>query len=94
MKYKIKIHNPIIGVPITFMNNFSSEQFEIIGRTGDLEWCENECNFFTPPSEVLSNEYKKQDRTWRVQNGYLLKNKVPQTTYGRIFVQKRKEATC
>ena len=89
MKYKIKIKNPIIGVPITFMNNFSSEQFEIVGRTGDLEWCENECNFFTPPSEILASEYKKQDKTWRVQNGYLLEKSIPKTTYGRIFVKKR-----
>ena len=31
MKYKIRIKNPIIGVPITFMNVCSLEQFEIVG---------------------------------------------------------------
>lgn len=30
MKYKVKIHNPIYGVPITFLDKYNPEQFEII----------------------------------------------------------------
>lgn len=29
MKYKIKIKNPIIGVPITFLNSHNPEQFDV-----------------------------------------------------------------
>ena len=29
---KIKIKNPIYGVPITFLDKFCSEQFKIVGR--------------------------------------------------------------
>ena len=32
-KYKIKIKNPIMGVPITFLDKYNPEQFEIIGYT-------------------------------------------------------------
>ena len=34
--YKIKIKNPVIGVPITFLNKYCPEQFEIVKfRKGD-----------------------------------------------------------
>ena len=29
--YKIKIKNPVMGVPITFIDKYCPEQFEIIG---------------------------------------------------------------
>ena len=38
----------VMGVPISFLNKYSPEQFEIIWRGGDMEWAENECTFFTP----------------------------------------------
>ena len=30
-KYKIKIKNPVMGVPITFLDKYCPAQFEIIG---------------------------------------------------------------
>lgn len=48
----------IMGVPITFMNSYCPEQFEILGRRGDLEWAENECSFYTPPAPELQQKYK------------------------------------
>ena len=32
MKYKVKIKRPVMGVPITFLGNFSPDQFEIVGN--------------------------------------------------------------
>ena len=29
--YKVKIKNPVMGVPITFLNNYNPDQFEILG---------------------------------------------------------------
>ena len=35
-KYKIKIKNPVMGVPITFLGHYNPNQFEIIKfRKGD-----------------------------------------------------------
>jgi len=79
----------VMGVPITFMDKYCPEQFEIIWRGGDLDWAENECSYFTPPVEALSDLYKKQDRTWRVQNPYLLIDGKVQTVYQRIFIRKK-----
>ena len=78
----------IMGVPITFMDKYSPEQFVILGRRGDLEWAQNECTFYTPPSAEMQKKYKAMNKTWRVQNTYVLdKNGVPQITYGRIFIR-------
>lgn len=78
----------IMGVPITFMDRYSPDQFVILGRRGDLEWAENECTFYTPPSAELQAKYKAMNRTWRVQNTYYLdENGVPKVTYGRIFIR-------
>ena len=32
-KYRIKILNPILGVPITFLDKYNPDQFEILGKT-------------------------------------------------------------
>ena len=78
----------IMGVPITFMDKYSPDQFVILGRRGDLEWAENECDFYTPPSPELQAKYKAMNRTWRVQNTYYLdESGVPKVTYGRIFIR-------
>ena len=37
VEYKVKINNPILGVPITFLNKYNPKQFEIIGHEHDLE---------------------------------------------------------
>ena len=31
-KYKIKIKNPVMGVPITFLDKYCPTQFEIVGQ--------------------------------------------------------------
>lgn len=82
----------IMGVPITFMDKYCPEQFVILGRRGDLEWAENECTFYTPPSPEIQAKYKAMNKTWRVQNTYILdENGVPKITYGRIFIRYTKE---
>ena len=83
----------IMGVPITFMNAYNPNQFEIVGRRGDLEWAENECEFYTPPSLELQKKYRAMDKTWRVQNTYLLdESGTPRVTYGRIFIRRKGDA--
>lgn len=81
----------VMGVPITFMDKYCPEQFVILGRRGDLEWAENECTFYTPPPVEVQAKYKAMNRTWRVQNTYILDmNGIPRITYGRIFIQYTK----
>jgi hypothetical protein len=80
----------VMGVPISFLDKYCPEQFEIIWRGGDIEWAERECEFFNPPSPEQASIYKKQDRTWRIQNPYILTNGEVKTVYQRIFIKHKK----
>lgn len=84
-------YDGFMGVPITFLDKYSPDQFEIIWRGGDIEWAEKECQFFTPPSQDKAAEYKKQDVTWRIQNPYLLIDGKAQTVYQRILIKHKKQ---
>ena len=79
----------VSGVPITFMQSYNPEQFELLGRTGDIEWAtSDDCDFFTPPSEEQRKIFKTQNKTWRVQNGYHVdENGIAHTVYDRLFVR-------
>lgn len=80
----------IMGVPITFLDKYCPEQFEIVWRGGDIDWCEKDCEFYTPPSKEKADYYKKQDKTWRIQNPYLLdKTGNAHVVYQRIFIRKK-----
>ena len=80
-------YKDIMAVPISFLDKHCPEQFEIVGRTGDIEWANNYCSFFTPPSEEKQKEYKKINKTWRVQNAYMVDDGIPRTFYDRIFIK-------
>ena len=79
-----------MGVPITFLDKYNPGQFNIIGRTGNIELATTECTFFTPPPEEVQNKYKKQNKTWRVQNGYYVtEDGIAHTVYDRLFIRNK-----
>lgn len=80
-------YDGVMGVPITFMDKYNPSQFEIVGRSGDLDLAVN-YDFFTPPPKELQEKYKAADRTWRVQNAYFVNNGVARTAYTRLFIKK------
>ena len=88
---KIKIHNPYYGVPVTFLGDYNPEQFEIIGITGRLDWANSsDCPCFTPPKLEIQKNYKNLDKTWRIQNPYIVDNGVPKTIYTRILIKRKR----
>lgn len=84
-------YDGIMGVPISFLEKYNPEQFELIGRTGNIQWAESdECHFFIPPTESEKNRYKQQNNTWRVQNAYHVdENGVAHTKYDRFFIRRK-----
>ena len=61
-------YDGVMGVPVSFLDKYSPEQFEIVWRGGDIEWAENECTFFTPPAKEQQHKHRAANKTWRVQN--------------------------
>ena len=83
-------YDGIMGVPRTFLDRYNPEQFEIVGRDGDLDWAMTTGGFFTPPSLEEQHAYKQSNRTWRVQNSYVLKDGTPKTIFARIFIRPKR----
>lgn len=83
-------YDGVMGVPLTFLDKYNPDQFEIIWRSHDIEWAENECPFFRPPTAEKLAKYKKADKTWRVQIPYITDaNDNAKMTYQRIFIRKK-----
>lgn len=83
-------YDGIMGVPISFLDKYCPEQFDIVWRGGDIDWCEKECDFYTPPTKEKAEFYKKQDKTWRIQNPYILDEQGNAVVvYQRIFIRKK-----
>lgn len=83
-------YDGVMGVPITFLDKYCPEQFEIIWRSEDIDWAEKECDFYTPPTEERAQKFRKRNKTWRIQNVYIVdENDIEHTVYKRIFIRKR-----
>ena len=82
-------HPGVMGVPITWLDKYDPSQFEIVGRGEDIEWAESDdCDFFTPTTPELQKLYRARDKTWRIQNQYLLDAEgFAHTVYKRIFIR-------
>lgn len=81
----------VMGVPLTFLEKYCPDQFEIVGKTGGVEWLK-ECEFFTPPSAEEAKRYRKQNRDWGVHHAYLLDSDgKPRITYRRLFIKRRNQ---
>lgn len=81
-------YDGVMGVPITFLDRYNPEQFEVIGRDGDMDLSVT-YNFFTPPEQELCNKYKRENKTWRVQNAYFVVNETAKTSYKRLFIRNK-----
>ena len=83
-------YDGIMGVPISFLDKYCPEQFDIIWRSHDIEWVNSKCTFFTYPPEEKIKKYKKADKTWRVQIPYMVdENDNAIMFYQRIFIKRK-----
>lgn len=83
-------YNGIMGVPLSFLEKYSPEQFEIIWRSHDLNWIETECDFFVKIDETTIERIKKIDKTWRIQIPFFLDKEGKHiNVYQRLFIRKK-----
>lgn len=83
-------YDGIMGVPLSFLDKYCPEQFEIIWRSHDLEWAENSCDFYKPIEQELAKKIKAIDKTWRTQIPYFIDdNGNHQNVYQRLFIRKK-----
>ena len=82
--------NEIIGVPITFLDKYNPEQFEILGMSGDREFVDSDCDFFIPVTKEQKNIFKEQNKDWRDTHPYFSDgDKLTKLLYVRLFIRKK-----
>ena len=74
-KYKIKIKNPVMGVPITFLDKYCPTQFRIVGLL-----CDNRCG-----NPMLNGTPTYTDEKHKNSVCGVLKGK---RVYPRVIIQK------
>ena len=82
--------NEIIGVPVTFLDKYNPEQFEILGMSGDREFVDSDCDFFIPVTKEQKNIFKEQNKDWRDTHPYFSDgDKLTKLLYARLFIRKK-----
>ena len=83
-------YDGVMGVPMTFLEKYNPNQFEIIWRSHDIEFAQSDrCFFYNEPSEEECKAFKAQNKTWRKQVPYMVENGIANSFYNRIFIRKR-----
>jgi hypothetical protein len=82
-----------MGVPITFMDKYNPDQFEIIGNTCDTDWIRYAG--FAPMGQSTIDNLRKQGNkahvTANMNSPYILDNGNVVLPYARIIIQRKKK---
>lgn len=81
-----------MGVPITFMNKYNPEQFEIVGNTCDTDWIRT-AGFAAMGQSTIDNlrsQGNKAHVTSNMNSPYILKNGKVSLPYARIIIRRKK----
>lgn len=86
-------YDGLMGVPITFMDKYNPEQFEIIGNTCDTDWIRSAG--FKPMGQATIDNLRKQGNkahvTANMNSPYILRNGLVSLPYARIIIRKIKK---
>lgn len=86
-------YDGFMGVPITFLDKYNPEQFEIIGNTCDTDWIRS-AGFRTMGQDTIDNLRKQGNKahvTANMNSPYILKDGLVSLPYARIIIRKLKK---
>jgi trans-aconitate methyltransferase len=81
-----------MGVPITFMDKYNPDQFEIIGNTCDTDWIRS-AGFAPMGQSTIDNLRKHGNKahvTANMNSPYIIDNGIVILPYARIIIQRKK----
>lgn len=84
-----------MGVPVTFMDKYNPEQFEIIGNACDTDWC-REAGIKTMGQETIDKlraQGNKAHVTANMNSLYIEKNGKIILPYARIIIRNKHPQT-
>ena len=107
-RYRVKVHNIVMGVPITFLDKYNPKQFEIVGASMDSEntFCHIQKDyvklgykFFKQDGGVSGSGALKDKMSPKIpvkgKSDYSLApdGSVLSAVYGRVFIRKKPKNT-
>lgn len=84
-------YDGLMGVPVTFMDKYNPEQFEIIGNACDTDWC-REAGIKTMGQETIDKlraQGNKAHVTANMNSLYIEKNGKIILPYARIIIRNK-----
>ncbi len=84
-------YNGLMGVPISFMDRYNPEQFEIVGNACDTAWCRKAG--IAPMGKATIDQLRKQGNmahvTANMNSLYLIQDGKIVLPYARIIIRRR-----
>ncbi len=84
-------YNGLMGVPISFMDRYNPEQFEIVGNACDTAWCREAG--IAPMGQATIDQLRKQGNmahvTANMNSLYMIQDGKVVLPYARIIIRRR-----
>ena len=84
-KDQMRWQSGIMGVPVTFLDKYNPDQFEILGGFNGHSQTNNPYNQYV---DSFMTEYEDKNGNTKIWNGPTIRRK---TVYYRILIQKRRK---
>jgi len=86
-------YKEIMGVPITFLDKYSPEQFEIVGMCENADLYNLKTRFYTSAEckEAYQNKFGKKGTYDLNASGVLIRNGLQEKVYQRILIKHKKK---
>ena len=84
-------YDGLMGVPITFLDKYNPDQFEIIGNTSDTDWCRNAgvSSMGQGTIDQLRRQGNMAHVTANMNSLYIIKDGRISLPYGRLIIRKK-----
>ena len=91
--FKVRIENPVMGVPITFLDKYNPNQFEILGMCENLDLYKLKTRTYTSAEckQAYFAKFNKPGTYDLNASGVLLRNGLLEKMYHRLLIKKRKD---
>ena len=83
-------YDGLMGVPITFLDKYNPDQFEIIGNTSDTDWCRSAgvAAMGQDTIDQLRRQGNMAHVTANMNSLYIVKDGKVSLPYGRLIIRK------
>ncbi len=82
----------LMGVPITFLDKYNPDQFEIVGNTSDTDWCR--AAGVGTMGQATIDQLRRQGNmahvTANMNSLYIIKDGKVSLPYGRLIIRRKK----